>query len=57
MLLYEQNKEMLLEKRKEKYTCECGPVLTKGNKSRHEKSKRHQDYLTKLTNLPPAYST
>jgi len=44
---YKANKEKILEKVKEKYTCECGSVLTKQHKSRHEKSKVHQDYLKK----------
>ena len=36
----DENKEKL----KEKYTCECRSVLTHCNKSRHEKSKKHQAY-------------
>jgi len=39
------NKEKILEKAKEKYTCECGSILTIVKKSRHLKSKKHQDYI------------
>ena len=27
------------------YTCECGSILTKPSKSKHEKSKKHIDYV------------
>jgi hypothetical protein len=33
------------EKRKEKYTCECGTELTKAKKSRHEKSNKHIQFI------------
>lgn len=42
-------------KRKEdsgKYECECGSRCRHTNKSNHFKSKKHQDYLTKL-NISP----
>jgi len=38
---YENNKEKILEKMKEKITCECGDYITKWNISRHKKSQRH----------------
>jgi len=42
----EANKEAISEKKKEKNTCECGSILSKGNKARHEKeSKQHQNWL------------
>ena len=37
----ERNKERL----KEKYTCECGSVFRKSDKTRHEKTKKHQEYM------------
>jgi len=46
------NKDKLNEQRrlkyiqnKQKYTCECGQVLNISSKLKHEKRKRHQDYL------------
>lgn len=45
---YEANREKILEKQKEKYTCECGSIIRKNGKSRHEKSKTHKTYLENL---------
>lgn len=43
---YDNNKDKILKKQKEKYSCECGKNdITKHHKSRHEKSKYHQDYI------------
>lgn len=44
---YEQNKEELKEKHKEKFQCDCGSVVTIWNRSRHNKTKKHQDFLNK----------
>ena len=41
----ENNGDIIKEKRKETYTCDCGTTLTKGKKNRHNKSKKHQQYL------------
>jgi hypothetical protein len=42
----EKNKDEISEKSKEKYTCECGSILTKTNKARHEReSKQHLDFI------------
>jgi len=41
---YEINKEKL----KEKYTCECGGVCVIGQKKRHFRSLKHQNYLKSL---------
>ena len=38
------------EKLKETMTCECGGHFLKNKKSRHEKSKMHQQYLQNLNN-------
>ena len=38
---YEQNKGKLLEQKKEKMTCECGCILTKGYLTQHRKSPKH----------------
>lgn len=40
------NKEKLKQYKKEKTTCICGSVFRKGEKSRHERTKKHKDYLT-----------
>lgn len=42
---YNQNKEHLLIKQKQPYTCICGKTLTIGNKSRHCKSKKHINFI------------
>jgi len=45
---YELHKDELLEKRKETYECLCGSICRKSDKSQHEKSKKHQNYLTAI---------
>jgi len=42
---YENNKETIVEKKRQKYTCECGTTLRKNDKSRHEKTKKHQSFV------------
>jgi len=40
------NKEAISERGKENYTCECGSILRKKNKKRHERGcKQHLDWL------------
>ena len=48
---YGANREKIAENLKEKYTCDCGSELTKGNKLRHQKTKKHQNFIN-----PPEYS-
>ena len=48
----EINKEKLVEERKKTFTCECGSCLRLRDKSRHEKSMKHQNYLCKLIKEP-----
>jgi hypothetical protein len=43
---YEKNQKQILEKNKIKTTCECGSIYNKDTKARHEKSKKHINYLT-----------
>ena len=48
----EKNKEKIKqyrEDKKEKYTCGCGSCITIDSKSRHEKTKKHQNYLLSLS--------
>ena len=40
-----EHKEVILEKAKEKITCACGKTFMKTNKVRHEKTKKHCDYI------------
>ena len=42
---YQKNKDRINEKNKEKITCECGCELTKGNLTRHRKSKQHLKFF------------
>ena len=46
------NRAKLSAGQRMKYTCQCGITLAKGNKSDHDKSKRHLLYITNL-NAPP----
>ena len=41
----EDNKETIKEKRKGKITCECGSVYGKRDKARHNKTKKHINYM------------
>lgn len=43
---YNDNKEKVIEQRKQKSTCCCGGIYNISNKSRHCKSKKHQEFLT-----------
>lgn len=40
--------EIQKEARKEKYICECGTTLQREKKSRHEKSKKHLNYIATI---------
>lgn len=42
---YQENKEKVLERLMTRYVCECGAEGLVANKSRHEKSKRHQKFI------------
>ena len=42
---YEAHKNEINDKRKEKYECECGMKLSRGGKSDHEKTKKHQLFI------------
>jgi len=43
---YEKNKDIISEKLKVKYTCECGSKLVKSSKANHQKTKKHQDFIS-----------
>jgi len=46
-----KNKEIISEKAKETYDCPCGVICLKCNKTRHERSIKHQKYLTTIGTL------
>jgi len=48
---YQKNKKLILEKMKETFTCNCGSTLRIRAKVRHEKSKKHQNYLSAIGTL------
>ena len=45
---YEQNKEKVLANQAKKITCNCGVTHRKGDKAKHERTKRHQQYMEQL---------
>lgn len=44
---YIENREKIKEIKNQKITCICGITHAKSNKKRHERRKKHQDYLLK----------
>lgn len=42
----QKNKERILEQMKQKITCDCGSVINYGDKSKHFKTQKHQNYLS-----------
>ena len=46
---YETKKEQILERQKELYTCECGSEIQYQEKARHERTKKHLNYLASKT--------
>lgn len=46
---YYRNKDEILKKKKEKMTCECGSNFRKCEKSRHEITKKHQNYINNIS--------
>lgn len=47
---YEKNKILISEKRKEIYVCECGSESTQCHKARHEKTKKHLNFINNMNN-------
>lgn len=45
---YQDNIDKIKEKKGQKYTCECGSTIRNDKKSKHIKTKKHQDYLNNL---------
>ena len=44
------NKEIVLQKKKEKITCECGSIICKRDKSKHLNTKKHLAFVASNTN-------
>ena len=42
---YQLNREKILERKKEKITCECGAVVSRRHLSKHKRSKKHINYI------------
>lgn len=42
---YENNKNKILERMKIKHTCICGSCICKGDKAKHERTKKHIKFL------------
>ena len=42
---YELNKESINEKRNQKIDCECGAIISRGAKSKHNKTKKHLKFI------------
>ena len=42
---HDKHKDMINEKRKIIYICPCGSTTTQGGKHKHNKTKKHQDWL------------
>jgi hypothetical protein len=47
----EEHKEQICEKIKKRYVCECGVKSLLCNKARHNKTKKHQYYLSTIGTL------
>ena len=48
---YVCNKELINEKANEKITCICGSIISRTNKSKHEKTKFHSAYINSNNNV------
>ena len=45
---YEQNRDRILERERQKVSCQCGSSVRHSDIRRHERSKKHQDYINSL---------
>ena len=45
---YEANREALLERAKKPYTCVCGTTCRNDTKAKHERTQKHQAFITNL---------
>ena len=49
---YEANKEIINEKNKQKITCECGSICRRNDLRRHERTKKHIDFINNQNSNP-----
>jgi hypothetical protein len=42
---HQKYKDKIKERKREKYTCNCGSLLCKAEKARHERSQKHLSYI------------
>lgn len=48
--IYKQNnKEKINARRNESYECSCGSTMRRDEKARHERSKKHQEYVNNIS--------
>jgi hypothetical protein len=50
---YNKNRESILAYKKQKYNCDCGSYICIGDKAKHNKTKKHIDFIksTEITSL------
>lgn len=48
---YDKNRDKILEKQKETYTCSCGITVNKNHKARHERGRNHLILLGKANEI------
>ena len=48
---YQSNRNLIHDKANQKHICHCGKSYSNSNKARHEKSKKHQDYINNSKTL------
>jgi group I intron endonuclease len=44
----EKNKDKIKERKSKQITCDCGCIVSNGHLARHNKSKKHQDYINNI---------
>jgi hypothetical protein len=42
---YQDNREQIREQQNQTHNCECGATYTQSHKARHNKTKKHKDYI------------
>ena len=47
-LYYQDNKDKIQQQQKQQCQCQCGSKYTMSNKTRHDKSKKHQTFITNI---------
>lgn len=45
---YNNNREKILDRQKQKYTCECGGAYIHANKAKHNRTEKHLNYNNNL---------